>query len=274
MTGPISNTLLAAFQQARWPSLGPGESFKFACQDECMGRCCHSIKIFLDPWDVECMARYLQISSQQFIQQYCRIDFDHRYCWPYILLREAETGSCSFMLPGGRCSIYPVRSRNCRTYPLARAVRFTFNDHEDHTVEEKYFLLPRQPFCFGFNSLQEWNLHSWLADSGLAEYNEKADLYLSVIQYALEKLNLEQWFSPTLARFFFPIIFLPEVLRQKFGLTGEKPDHQEFYIRRMRALRLLLSDLSASLQHPEGHPEQQALSQTSLMERLRQLLSG
>ncbi|WP_018086767.1 YkgJ family cysteine cluster protein [Desulfurispora thermophila] len=266
--------LFASFQQEKLPLLKPDDKFIFSCQDECMGRCCHSIRIFLDPWDVESIARFLQLSTQQFIQQYTRIDFDPRYSWPYVIMRDAESSCCAFMLPDGKCSIYPVRSRNCRTYPLARAVRFTFTSDHDYITDERYFLLPRQSFCFGHKSKTEWNLQGWLADAKLAEYNEKADQYLSVMQFAVEKLKIEKWFNPALARFIFPIIFLPEVLRQKFGLTSEQITPQEFYKRRMQALKQILTDMASSWQMNANNPDKQVLSQMSLMQRLGQLLSG
>ncbi|MHB8158503.1 MAG: YkgJ family cysteine cluster protein [Desulfocucumaceae bacterium] len=218
------------------------DTFSFECDDRCMGRCCNTIKIMLDPWDVETMARHLEMSGREFLDKYCELEEDPRINWPYVKLFDAERGPCVFMLEQGKCSVYPVRSRNCRTYPVGRAVRF---DQQGDSMEEKFFMVEKQAFCFGHSASRQWTLREWLDDAGSVEYFEKSDIYFKLIDYASSVLECGRWMNSRVAQMMMPFLYGPEVLRAKMGIAVEEVGHSEFYNRRMKALKVLLTEMAA-----------------------------
>lgn len=219
--------------------LGLDQTFSFFCQDGCMGRCCQKITIVLDPWDVELMSRYLEMPCKDFLEQFCSIDFDPVSGWPFARLRHAQEGVCAFMLEGGRCKIYPARSRNCRTYPLGRAVRVG----GDGELAEKFFLADRQKFCFGYSSDKAWTVREWMEDSGAQKFFELSDLHIRLVNYAATVLESGRWLSPVVARVLMPLLFSPDILRAKFNIS-EQVDPEEFYRRRLEALKMVLEEMA------------------------------
>ncbi|MCL6479535.1 MAG: YkgJ family cysteine cluster protein [Peptococcaceae bacterium] len=216
-------------------------AFNFQCDDRCMGRCCNAIKILLDPWDVEAMARYLGMSGRDFLDRFCEVEEDPRSGWPYVKLYDAERGPCAFLMEEGKCKVYPVRSRNCRTYPVGRAVRFG----PEGKKEEKYFLVEKQAFCFGHGGTRRWTLREWLEDADAPAYYNLSDLYFELINYTGSVLQADRWMNSRIARMIMPFLYGPEVLREKMDIPPEEVSHEEFYRRRIKALRVLLTELAA-----------------------------
>lgn len=179
---------------------------------------CNKITILLDPWDVETMARHLGLSGREFINEYCNYDYDPKLCWPLLRLRHAEKGPCAFILGDGKCSIYPARSRNCRTYPLGRAVRFEYNGDETRVIE-KVFMVDRAQFCLGHEAGRTWTVREWFEDSDAFKYYEFSDLYTELINYAATKLNGRVWMTSGTAQMMVPLLFGPEILRSKLGIS-------------------------------------------------------
>lgn len=244
------------------------DAFDFVCRDECMGTCCNRIDITLDPWDVEVMARHLGISGQEFVHLYCTCTWDAAMCWPVVTLRHAATGPCAFLLADGKCRIYPARSRNCRTYPIGRAVRFEVVNGEKKIIE-RFFLVDRQTPCRGRLDGSRRTVRDWLETSGALKYFAFSDLYISLIDYAHRELAAPRWLSETTGRVLLPFLFAPDLLRARLGLTEEAVSHEEFYRRRMRALHTLLTDLAAGAGYG---PRTGAASETTLMDRVKEML--
>ncbi|MFZ5644636.1 MAG: YkgJ family cysteine cluster protein [Bacillota bacterium] len=250
--------------------LGMEDSFNFECDDRCMGRCCNTIKIMLDPWDVESMARHLGMGGKEFLDKYCELEEDLRTMWPYVKLYEAEKGPCAFMLEDGRCEVYPVRSRNCRTYPVGRAVRFEQNAGK----EEKYFLVEKQAFCFGQSSPKKWTLKEWLDDADSASYYERSDLYFELIDYVTGVLDCRRWMNGRIAQMIMPFLYGPDVLRTKMGISEEEVGHEEFYRRRMKALKVFLTEMAAGFGFGplvQNNPDE-VKEDFSVMEKVRGIL--
>lgn len=252
------------------PEIGLEDTFSFGCDDRCMGRCCNTIKIMLDPWDVEAMARHLEMPGRDFIERFCAMEEDRQTMWPYVKLLEAERGPCAFLMEGGKCMVYPVRSRNCRTYPVGRAVRF----NPDGGKEEKFFLVEKQNFCFGHSSDRRWTLREWLADSDSMAYYDRSDLYFELINYANNVLEIRRWMNNRTAMMTMPFLYGPEVLRAKMGISIQEVAHEEFYTRRIKALKVLLTELAAGfgfgpMVRDAGGEE---VEDVSVMDRVREVL--
>lgn len=247
------------------------EKFNFFCRDECMGRCCNTISIMLDPWDVEIMARHLGMPGRDFLSEYCVYEVDHRVGWPFARFKHAEKGPCIFMQKDGKCRVYPARSRNCRTYPIGRAVRLKPGENEN-VKEEIFFMVERQPFCFGHGADRSWTLREWLEDSGAQKMYELFDIYMEVIHYCTEELGSRRWMSDRVAQMMAPLLFGPDMLRAKLGIDPGVVGHEEFYRRRMKALRVVLNDIAAGFGFGPGAGSQADLQPVSMMERMKEIL--
>ncbi|MCL6610181.1 MAG: YkgJ family cysteine cluster protein [Peptococcaceae bacterium] len=270
MTLKMHRDLVDRLESGETAEMGMEDSFNFACDDRCMGRCCNTIKIVLDPWDVESMARHLGITGREFIENFCALEDDPQSRWPYVKLSHVENGPCVFLMEGGKCRIYPARSRNCRTYPVGRAVRF----NEDGTKEEKYFLVEKQNFCLGHGSSCRRTLREWLEDSDAPAYYRRSDQYFELIHYVNTVLQAGRWLNSRIARMIMPFLYGPEVLRAKLGIPEGEAGHEEFYERRIKALKVLLTELAAGFgfgplaKVPDGEEVEDA----GIMDRVGEIL--
>ena len=94
------------------PSSGPWyhQGIRFACRS--CGSCCRGEPgvVWVAPDEVELMSRHLGISRKDFRARYLRrIGFR-------VSLVERPDGDCILYHNG--CSVYPVRPRQCRTFPF------------------------------------------------------------------------------------------------------------------------------------------------------------
>ncbi|WP_120943734.1 MULTISPECIES: YkgJ family cysteine cluster protein [Helicobacter] len=109
------------------------QSFKFdpkACAS-CGARCCKGAGyVFLSVMEIQEIAAFLQMSLDQFGRRYLR-----RVGHAYSLLERADSQkACVFLdIPSQRCQIYPVRPKQCRTYPFW---------HNDKTPQERALECP------------------------------------------------------------------------------------------------------------------------------------
>lgn len=271
MTLKMHREMIERLEGGKAAEIGMDQCFTFLCDQRCMGRCCHTIKILLDPWDVEAMSRYLGVDGREFVDRYCELEEDPRTGWPYVSLYHAGKGPCAFLMEDGKCMVYPARSRNCRTYPVGRAIRFL----PDGSREEKFFMVEKQAFCFGYSGDRLWTLREWLEDADALRYYQRADVYFELISYAESVLQVNRWMNSRIARMIMPFLYGPEVLREKTGISPGEVSHEEFYYRRMRALRLLLAELAAGFGFgPGGGRWAEAVKDVTLMDKVSKLLLG
>ncbi len=271
MANDLHQDIIQRLENGTLEELNTKETFFFQCTDECMGNCCQNIDILLDPWDVETMARHLKISGQDFVKTYCILDMNSGMGWPSVQLKHVAQGACAFMLDDGRCSIYPARSRNCRTAPIARAVRFQTNNGKQESVEKIFMINPTNS-CQGHKSSKKWTVQGWLEDSNAYEYYELSDIHLELINYAVHTLHSKQWLSEPVMKMMIPFLYAPDMLRVKLSITLEDVGHKEFYKRRMRALRLILTEMAANLGFGPEVGQQNKKGSQSLMEMARETL--
>lgn len=253
------------------PEMGLEDEFRFTCQAECMGLCCQKITILLDPWDVESMARYLGLSEREFMERYCRVHTGRHSPWPMVSLRDAEDGRCAFLLEDGRCRIYPARSRNCRTYPLGRAVRFETREGTVETIA-KIFLVERIDGCLGYEQGERRMVRQWLDAAGALPYYELGDEYLRLIHYTMTELNAAAWLTGRTLAMLYPLLYGAGTLRDRLGLAVDDVSHEEFYRRRMRAIRAILTEMAGALGHGPHAGEVPASGRQTIMERVRGML--
>lgn len=86
-------------------------AFAYACH--ACNRCCRNKAIRVGPYEILRVARFLSISTTQFIEGHTEAGGT--------VLRPKENGDCGFLGARG-CSVHPDRPLACRIYPLARWV--------------------------------------------------------------------------------------------------------------------------------------------------------
>lgn len=82
------------------------------------GTCCHGKMVWLNPWELACLARAKGMSAREFRDRFCefggiRLRFDGPPGWKGL-------PACSQFVPGAGCSVHPGRPLACRLYPLGR----------------------------------------------------------------------------------------------------------------------------------------------------------
>lgn len=271
MSDNLQQNILRQLENDTLDELDYGDTFTFECTAECMGNCCRHIDIFLDPWDIEVMARYLQITCQDFVKTYCTLDINRNLGWPSIQLKHVAEGPCAFMLDDGKCSIYTARSRNCRAAPVARAVRFQ-NNHGVKECQEKIFMISPVDSCQGFKSNKQWTVKEWLQDSNAFKYYELSDIYLELIDYATKTLHCQRWLSEPILQMMIPFLFAPDMLRDKLKINTKDVNHEEFYKRRIKALKAVLTATAGKIGYGPRANKADNTENMGIMEIARDIL--
>ena len=85
---------------------------KFECQKGC-SNCCKTGGgfVFISSKNVDRISKYLKISKEIFIKKYAKPKGEQ------FILMDKNGSECIF-LENDRCSIYPVRPLQCRTFPF------------------------------------------------------------------------------------------------------------------------------------------------------------
>ncbi len=108
-----------------------GYDFRFdpnACA-ACEGACCRgeSGYIWMKFPEIEAMAAYLEMTTADFARIHLR-KVGHRYSLTEKRLGEGDYACIFFDETKKRCSVYPVRPRQCRTFPFWEQFK---NDDEE-----------------------------------------------------------------------------------------------------------------------------------------------
>lgn len=102
-----------------------------ACET-CGGACCtgESGYIWAKYAEIEQMAEFLELSVEDFAKMYLR-KVGHRYSLTEKKIGEENYACVFFDTDKQRCGIYPVRPRQCRTFPFWPS----FKNNEDEVRE-------------------------------------------------------------------------------------------------------------------------------------------
>lgn len=89
------------------------KGLRFSCQRS--GNCCKThgeyAYVYLAPADVRAIAAFLGLGEAQFLARHCRSEDG------YTLL-DIDTPACPFLREDHSCGIYPVRPKQCATWPF------------------------------------------------------------------------------------------------------------------------------------------------------------
>lgn len=107
------------------------------------GMCCtwHGYVRMTDA-EIDCMAAYLGMPADRFIEKYMTLTHDRRG----LTLCEKANGHCLFFEETGRCAVYPVRPKQCRDFP--NKWNFSGFRNECRSVRLRYRVNRiERPFC-------------------------------------------------------------------------------------------------------------------------------
>ena len=157
----------------------PDRKFRFACHKDlpCFTKCCANLNLVLTPYDVLRFKNGLNLSSEEFLENYTTSYIDEAYGVPVVKLKmnNDESRRCPFVSPEG-CAVYEDRPGACRLYPLGRAAS---KISEECPAGEYYFVV-KESHCLGFNEKREWTVQEWIINQGVDEDNEINDLFMNI----------------------------------------------------------------------------------------------
>ncbi len=139
------------------------------------GTCCHGNQVFLNPWELACLAKEKQITVREFRDLYC--DFGG------ILLRfdgkKDKQGfpACSQYIEGFGCSVHQGRSLACRLFPLGRLIQ---NSEAKYIFEGTSF--PCLNGCPEVLNLPRLSVGDYLVGQETSIFEQAQDAYLEVMQ--------------------------------------------------------------------------------------------
>ena len=151
--------------------MDPDQAFRFKCGPDvpCFTDCCRDITIVLTPYDVVRLKNALDISSEEFLDQYTIIIPRENRLIPMVVLKMNEENDkrCSFVSEAG-CSVYNDRPWPCRMYPL--------NMNDDGT----FGLIGDPAKCKGLEQPEHARISNWLIGQGVPMYDEMNMLFSQV----------------------------------------------------------------------------------------------
>ncbi|UZJ42041.1 YkgJ family cysteine cluster protein [Prosthecochloris sp. SCSIO W1101] len=151
--------------------------FCFGCHKElsCYNTCCGGLDIFLTPYDILRMKNRLDMTSAEFISKHTKPVIHGESKLPFLKLKLAQTGSCSFVGEEG-CSIYDDRPLACRYYPIGFGVY-----KNDASQGSDFYFQIEEEHCRGFEEKQEQTVAEWRKKQEIDVYDDKNKVWMDLI---------------------------------------------------------------------------------------------
>ncbi|MEA1932949.1 MAG: YkgJ family cysteine cluster protein [Thermodesulfobacteriota bacterium] len=150
--------------------------FKFGCHPgvPCYMLCCKKVDMILYPYDIIQLKNRLQISSEEFLNNYAGVVKGSNPYFPSVMMRMADNDekTCPFLDENG-CTVYEDRPSACRMYPLERAVDRT----PSRGRPDEFYFLKMHDYCLGHLEQTEWTVKDWVRNQQLLYHNVMADLW-------------------------------------------------------------------------------------------------
>lgn len=156
-------------------------STKLSLQDQLpltctrMGTCCHGNRVYLNPWELVCLAQEKNISPREFRDLYCDLGG--------ILLRfdgkvdKRGKPSCSQYIQDFGCSVHKGRPLACRLFPLGRQIQ---NEEAHYMFQGNSF--PCLLDCPDVTKLPHMSVGEYLKGQATDPFEKAQDEYLDLMQ--------------------------------------------------------------------------------------------
>lgn len=163
--------------------LGPNEKFNFGCHGElkCFNQCCADVSIMLTPYDILRLARKLDITTGEFLDNYTLTPLHKKLQLPVKFLKmndEEAAKPCHFVGEDG-CTVYHDRPWACRMYPIGSALPPARAGVEPKPI----FYQMEADFCQGHGEPRQWTVAEWRQDQGVVEQEELEQAYNELVSH-------------------------------------------------------------------------------------------
>ena len=128
-------------EDSRTDFIGADDTFDFQCQ-QCGGCCMHRGDILLTGWDVFKAAKYLGISTGEFLEKYTKRSLGNFSKMPIVLLKCEDNGFCPFLkfdyLDDGKfkCTINPAKPGACASHPIGMVSSMDMQNLDENGLPE------------------------------------------------------------------------------------------------------------------------------------------
>ena len=140
------------------------------------GACCYGKAVWLNPWELACLAEAKKLTPRAFRDQYCdhggiRLRFDGAPGWK-------QLPPCSQYVPDLGCTVHSGRPLACRLYPLGR----------QRQGDELYYLYQGGDFpclegCPAVLDLPRLSVAAYIEAQDAKRFEAAQDAYLEVMQH-------------------------------------------------------------------------------------------
>jgi Fe-S-cluster containining protein len=156
-----------------------GAPFAFECHPgtACFTQCCKDTDMVLYPYDIIRLKNRLDLSSDQFLQQYTISALRDNPYFPSVTLKMSDRAdkSCPFLSAGG-CMVYEDRPYSCRSYPLERAKARV----EDANRPQELYFIVRHSYCLGHGANRNWTVDEWIEVQQIKDDNKINDRWVGI----------------------------------------------------------------------------------------------
>lgn len=199
--------VLQYVQDLKNKKLNPQDKFRFKCR--ACGKCCRNRHdIILPPYDVYKISKYLNLSPEEMINQYCEWYIGPDSKLPIVRILPRGAGNVCPFMQNKLCTIHAVKPGVCALFPLGRAI---LHDESQSGNEILYF--KQDVDC---SVKKEYSLEEWLMRVGLHE-SEEYFLAWSQFTYLASPLmqsienKVPRSFVTTLYRKLYSVLYLTYV---------------------------------------------------------------
>lgn len=148
------------------------DAFSYQCN--ACGRCCRGKRIQVSPFEIAALARYLGISTGEFIQRCCDEEIP-------VYLRWREDRQCVFFDDTRGCTVHAARPLVCRLYPLGAI--------SSRDGSEKFVAVKPHPQTKGVYG-KDGTVADWLRAQGADQYMEEVARYTELFRTLVDRANL------------------------------------------------------------------------------------
>ena len=147
-------------------ALKPGEPFKFRCL-QC-GSCCRNREdILLNPYDLNRIAKELEMSPEEVVDKYCLTYVGDSSRFPCVLLKPKGDRKICPLLKKGKCSVHKNKPTVCALFPLGRGIGWDSDDNDKLTETGGVYYFMQNIRCGARD--EEHTAEEWLKEFNLQD---------------------------------------------------------------------------------------------------------
>jgi len=160
--------------------IGKDQEFHFHC-DQC-GECCKNrVDILLSPFDLCRMAKALNKSLPEVLQEYGNLYLGNTSKMPLVSLKMREdNGKCPFLMDDNRCKIHSNKPTVCALYPLGRGA-------SREAKKAKIFYILQPTTCGGMDEIH--TPREWMGEFNLLESEQWFSIWQDIVMEISEQIR-------------------------------------------------------------------------------------